>query len=75
MTQFIKLTSMIINKNLITSVFIKSNKYHIYTVENNINGYMLFGSGGASSSPEKIVICEKMDSEDYKIISKWIGTI
>ena len=75
MSQFIKLTSMIINKNLITSVFIKPNKYHIYTIENNINGYMLFGSGGASSSPEKIVICEKMDREDYKTISKWIDTI
>jgi hypothetical protein len=75
MSQFIKLTSMIINKNLITSVFIKPKKYHIYTVENNINGYILFGSGGASSSPEKIVICEKHDSEDYKIISKWIETI
>jgi hypothetical protein len=66
---------MIINKNLITSVFIKSNKYHIYTVENNINGYMLFGSGGASSNPEKIVVCEKMNPDDYKIISKWIDSI
>ena len=75
MSQFIKLTSMIINKNLITSVFIKPNKYHIYTVENNINGYMILGSGGASSSPEKIVICEKMDPEDYKTVSKWIDTI
>ena len=75
MSQFIKLTSMIINKNLITSVFIKSNKYHIYTVENNINGFMLLGSSGASSSPEKIVICEKLDPEDYKTISKWIDTI
>ena len=75
MSQFIKLTSMIINKNLITSVFIKPNKYHIYTVENNINGYMLFGSDGASSTPEKIVVCEKNDPEDYKIISKWIDTI
>ena len=75
MSQFIKLTTMLINKNLITSVFIKPNKYHIYTIENNINGYMLFGSGGASSSPEKIVICEKMDPEDYKIMSKWIDSI
>jgi hypothetical protein len=75
MSQFIKLTSMIINKNLITSVFIKLNKYHIYTVENNINGYMLFGSGGATSSPEKIVICKEKDTEDYKIISKWVDTL
>ena len=66
---------MIINKNLITSVFIKPNKYHIYTTENNINGYSLFGSGGANSSPEKIVICEKLDPEDYKTISKWIESI
>lgn len=75
MSQFLKLTSVIINKNLITSVVIKPNKYHIYTVENNINGYMLFGSGGANSSPEKIVICEKQNSEDYKIASKWIDTL
>jgi len=75
MSQFIKLTSMIINKNLITSVFVKPNKYHIYTIENNINGYMLFGNGGASSSPEKIVICKEKDAEDYKIISKWVNSI
>lgn len=75
MSHFIKLTSMIINKNLIISVFMKQNKYHIYTVENNINGFMLFGSGGIDSSPEKIVICEEKSPEDYKIISKWIDTI
>ena len=75
MSQFIKLTFMIINKNLITSVILKPNKYHIYTVENNINGYMLFGSGGANSSPEKIVICQEKSPEDYKIISKWIDSI
>ena len=75
MSQFIKLTSMIINKNLITSVFIKPNKYHIYTIENNINGYMLFGIGCASSSPEKIVICKEKDTEDYKIMSKWVDSI
>ena len=75
MSHFIKLTSMIINKNLITSVFMKQNKYHIYTIENNINGFMLFGSGMVDSSPEKIVICEEKSPEDYKIISKWIDTI
>jgi hypothetical protein len=75
MSQFIKLTSMIINKNLITSIFMKQNKYHIYTIENNINGFMLLGSGGIDSSPEKIVICQEKSPEDYKIISKWIDTI
>jgi hypothetical protein len=66
---------MIINKNLITSVFIKPNKYHIYTIENNINGFMLLGSVGVNSSPEKIVICEKTDPEDYKTISRWVDSI
>lgn len=75
MSQFIKLTSILLNKNLIVSVFIKQNKYHIYTVENNINGFLLLGSGGASSSPEKIVVCEEKNPEDYKIISKWINSI
>jgi hypothetical protein len=36
---------------------------------------MLLGSGGASSSPEKIVICGEKSPEDYKTISKWIETI
>lgn len=75
MSQFIRLTSMIINKNLITSVFIKPKKYHIYTVENNINGFMILGSGGVDSSPERIVICEEKSPEDYKIIGKWIDTL
>lgn len=75
MSQFIKLTSMIINKNLVTSVFIKPNKYHIYTVENNINGFMILGSGGVDSGPEKIVICEEKSPEDFKIIGKWIDSI
>ncbi len=75
MSQFIKLTSMIINKNLIVSVCKKQNKFHIYTIENNINGYMIFGSGGVDSSPEKIVICEDKSPDDYKIISKWIDTL
>lgn len=75
MSQFIKLSSRIINKNLITSVCLKQNKYHIYTVENNINGYMLLGSGGIDSSPEKLVICEEKSPEDYKIIGKWFDSI
>jgi hypothetical protein len=75
MSQFIKLKSMIINKNLITSVFIKPNKYHICTIENNINGFMILGSGGVDCTPEKIVICEEKSPEDYKIISKWIDSI
>ena len=75
MSQFLKLTSMIINKNLITSVFIKPNKYHIYTVDNYINVYMLFGTRGASASTVNFVICKERDSEDYKTISKWIDSI
>ena len=51
MSHFIKLTSMIINKNLITSVYMKQNKYHIFTVENNISGIVLFGSGMVDSRP------------------------
>ena len=75
MSQFIKLTSMIINKNMITSVFIKPNKFNIYTMENNINGILIFGNGGFDSKFKKIKICEKESPEDYKIISKWIETI
>jgi hypothetical protein len=75
MSQFIKLSFIILNKNLINTIRIHPNKYHIYTMENNINGVMLFGSGKIDSNPEKIVICEKQDPEDYKIISNWINTL
>jgi hypothetical protein len=75
MSQFIKLTSKIINKNLISSVYIKPSKYVIYTIENNIDGHMIFGSGYIDSKPEKIEVWEKEDYKDYKIISDWIDSI
>ena len=75
MSQFIKLTSKIINKNSISSVYIKPNKYIIYTIENNISGLIIGGSGYINSKPEKFEVCEKENPIDYKIISNWIDSI
>jgi hypothetical protein len=75
MSQFIKLTSKIINKNLISTISIKPNKYFIYTMEHNVDGLLIFGTGIMHSYTEKIEICEKDSPHDYKIISKWIETI
>ena len=75
MSQFIKLTSKIINKNLISSVSVKQNKYYIYTMEHNMSGLFIGGSGLVFSFSEKIEICEKESPADYKIISQWFDTL
>jgi hypothetical protein len=72
MKQFIKLTSLIINKNYIKAIEIHPNKYNIYMMENNINGTLLLGSGGFTSDEHKIEVCAKEKPKEYKIITDWI---
>ena len=75
MSQFIKLTSRILNKNLISSVYIKPNLFHIYTMETVVHGAFIFGGGIVDSKHEKIEICEKENPLDYKIVKGWIDTL
>lgn len=72
MSQFIKLTSLIINKNLISCIYTKQNKYCIFVNVYETNA-LIFWNGVVRT--DKIEVCEKNDPEDYKIISNWIDTI
>jgi hypothetical protein len=76
MSQFLKLTNFIINKNYIHSIAIKPNKYCIQLVSNKFDGtnfiFAGFGIGNIYSHNYEIEVCEFKDSSDYKIVSDLI---
>ncbi len=70
MKHFINLSSRVINKLHIIEIIKKHNQYHIIMNNNNINGYMMFGSGGIDTNYYKVIIDKK--DNDYNIITKFI---
>ena len=64
------------SNNDFISKFSCTNKYHIYIVGKQINGFNWlsggFGLGNISSHTEEIEVCEKEHSLDYQIVSEWI---
>lgn len=72
---FIKLSSIIINTSKISSINIYNNKYYINIGLQDIDGFFMFGSGHISSTSKSIIICEKLHTDDYNIINKWINTV
>lgn len=76
MNNFIKLTSMVINKSHITKIRVYPSTYYItMTTSNHVNGFMLFSSGSVSSSEDMIKICETENKKDYDIITDFIKEI
>ena len=75
MQKFIRLTTTVINSNYINRILILPNKYYIYMNNHKIDGSIILGSGGVSSTEEYIEVCVKANKEDYKIISNWIDNI
>jgi hypothetical protein len=77
MLKFIRLTNFLINTNDIHSIVIKPNKYVIQIVSKKINGFNVgifgFSMGNISSSTSEIEVCEKKNSNDYKIVTDFIN--
>ena len=73
--RFIKLTSMIINTNFITHIVTKPNKYHVYVINSNISGFLMFGSGGMTMAGDEIEICANKFPDDYKRVTEWITRV
>jgi hypothetical protein len=66
MNNFIKLTSMVINKSHITKITEYPSKYYItMTTSNKVHGFMLFSTGSLSSSDDMIEICKTKNKKDY----------
>ena len=72
MTKFLKLKSILIN--LADVCFIQktdAKKYIITMRTQSLNGFMLLGSGNFNSSNIKITVCEKENTDCYKLMDKW----
>ncbi len=72
MTNFLRLSYNIINKNFIRNITINTNNYYIYLTPNNRHGWMIGSFGVFNSDYEYITVCNDTHPEDYKIVSDWI---
>lgn len=72
MSQFLKLSKIIINTNHIRNINIKPSNYEIILSTPNISGYVLAGSGKFDLKFPTINVCEKESNEDYNTVKNWI---
>jgi hypothetical protein len=76
MSNFIKLTSMIINISRVSSIEIHASKYLIHVTDDKFDGFWLFTSGYLHSNKDKhIEVCKEQHPVDYKNLTEWINKI
>lgn len=72
MKQFINLSKIIINKSHIIDIEKLPNKYKINMISTRFSGFLIFGGGYFDTDNNTIMICEKKNAEDYKLVSDLI---
>lgn len=72
MSKFLKLSTFLLNTNVIHKIVIEPNKYLIHIVSKKIYGFI---PGYISSYTSELEVCEKKNPNDYKIVSDWISKI
>lgn len=73
MSKFLKLTSIIINKNYIHNINVaKNDKIVIKMMRNESDGFFLLGNGTMWSENTTINLCKIEHANDYKIVTDWI---
>lgn len=76
MSRFIKLSKQIINTRYIENIIISTepNKYYIQIQDFNSFGFIIHGTGwlNGGSRCKEIIICEKSNPLDYKIVDEWV---
>lgn len=75
MSNFIKLSSVVINKLHITQIIKKSNKFIIEMSSIKGRGFIICAWGDIIFDNNIIEICEKKNKPDYEIIKNWINNI
>lgn len=74
MSKFLKLTNIIINKNLIHHIVLTNpDKIIIHLMANKTDGLLMFGGGGINSYNTTIKLCKTEHSKDFKIVDDWIN--
>jgi hypothetical protein len=69
MSNFIKLSTRLINKSHIIEIIRYENNYSIYTSYSSITGMMIYGSGYVRANTYVIEIHKETDKPDYDIIT------
>jgi hypothetical protein len=72
MKQFLKLSKHIINVKCIEKIVIENKAYKIQILNNDISGFMIYGSGFVSNERETHHICVDKSPIDYNIVKKFI---
>ena len=75
MSKFLRLSYDLINTRHITMINMYKGEYHIRigkSIENSIQGFTVCGSGIFSRDNTNIIIKEKEQPENYKIVTDWI---
>jgi hypothetical protein len=75
MSGFLKLSNIIINKNIIQHIDIKKDKFVIHLISNKIYGLFVFGSGTYQAYNTELEVCKIKHSSDYKAIVDWIDDL
>ena len=75
MTNFINLTSRVINKLHIIEIVKQPSKYYLYMDPNSLSGFMFFSFGVVSTNWYHIEVCEKKNKQDYDTITNFINKI
>ena len=76
MSNFIKLTSVLINISKVSWIEIHNNKYCIHVIDEKLDGFWLFTSGYLVSNKDKqIEICKEQHPIDYKNLTDWINKL
>jgi hypothetical protein len=76
MSNFIKLTSVLINISKVSRIEIHNNKYCIHVIDEKLDGFWLFTSGYLVSNKDKhIEICKEQHPIDYKNLTEWINKL
>jgi putative cell wall-binding protein len=72
MSRFLKLTKIIINKNVIQHIDINKDNYLIHLMTNKTDGILIFGGGASVSHNTEVKICKTKNLIDYKTVTDWI---
>lgn len=72
MCRFLKLTNIIINKNVIQHIDINKDNFIIHLMTNKMDGLILFGGGASRSYNTEVEVCKIKHFSDYKTVTDWI---
>lgn len=72
MSRFLKLTDIIINKNVIQKIDIHKDSFRIHLMTNKTHGWYWLFTGSSHSYNTEVEVCKTANLSDYETVSDWI---